>query len=151
LFHCKMRWVFLVNTHVFKMIVYIEKLDQIGFVIDHKLSVDLVLQSLLQSFSQFIMNYRMNKLDSTLPKLLNMLKTAKGALKKEENSILLVHSFWMSKKKDKKNKCVVSKANKPTDGIKKDKGTCHHCGKEGYWRRNCKEYLATVKTMKLVL
>jgi hypothetical protein len=88
-----MRWVFLVNTHVFKMIGYIEKLDQLGFVIDHKLSVDLVLQSLLQSFSQFIMNYRMNKLDSTLPKLLNMLKTAKGALKKEENSILLVHSF----------------------------------------------------------
>jgi hypothetical protein len=36
----------------------------------------------------------------------------------------------MSKKKDKKNKGVVSKANKPTDGIKKDKGTCHHCGKE---------------------
>jgi hypothetical protein len=75
------------------MIGYIEKLDQLGFVIDHKLSVDLVLQSLLQSFSQFIMNYRMNKLDSTLPKLLNMLKTAKGALKKEENSILLAHSF----------------------------------------------------------
>jgi len=55
----------------------------------------------------------------------------------------------MSKKKDKKNKCVVFKANKPTGGIKKDKDICHHYGKEGHWRRNCKEYLATVKAEKL--
>ena len=25
------------------------------------------------------------------------------------------------------------------------KGTCYHYGKEGHWRRNCKEYLAAVK------
>jgi len=63
------------NTHVLKMIGYIKKLGQLGFVMDHELSVDLVLQSLSQNFLQFIMNYHMNKLDSTL---LNMLKTAKG-------------------------------------------------------------------------
>jgi hypothetical protein len=43
-------------------------------------------------------------------------------------------------KKDKKNKGVVSKANKPTRSIKKDKGTCHHCDKE---------YLATMKEKML--
>jgi hypothetical protein len=53
----------------------------------------------------------------------------------------------MSKKKDKKNKGVVFKVNKPTRGIKKDKGICYHCAKEGYWRRNC--HLATVKANKL--
>jgi hypothetical protein len=57
-----------------------------------------------------------------------MLKTAERALKKEKVSVLLVQYFRMSKK-DKKIKCVVSKANKPIWGIKKDKGTYHHCGK----------------------
>jgi hypothetical protein len=38
----------------------------------------------------------------------------------------------MSKKKDKKNKDDVSKANKPIEGIKKNKGICHHYSKEGH-------------------
>ena len=71
------------------MITYIEKLDQLGFVMDHELSIELILQSLPQSFSQFIMNYHMNKLDSTLSKLFNMLKTAERALKKEKDLVLL--------------------------------------------------------------
>jgi predicted rRNA methylase YqxC with S4 and FtsJ domains len=88
----------------------------------------------------------MNKLDSTL-KLFNMLKTAERALKKEKDLVLLVQSSRMSKKKDKNNKGVVSKVNKLTRSIKKDKGICYHYGKEGYWRRNC--HLATVKANKL--
>jgi hypothetical protein len=78
-----------------------------------------------------------------------MAKTAEGAFKKEKCQVLLIQSSRMSKKKDKKNKGVVSKANKPTGGITKDKGTCHHYGKEEHWRRNCKEYLATVNAKKL--
>ena len=34
------------NIFVLKMIGYIEKLGQLGFIIDHELSVDLVLQLL---------------------------------------------------------------------------------------------------------
>ena len=67
LFRCKMTKGSSVNTHILKMNGYIEKLEQLGFVMDRKLSVELVLQSLPQKFSQFIMNYHMNKLDSTLP------------------------------------------------------------------------------------
>lgn len=33
------------NTHVLKMIDYFKKLGQLGFVINHELSIDLVLQS----------------------------------------------------------------------------------------------------------
>jgi|UPI0001D44D62 hypothetical protein len=75
-----------VNIHVLKMIGYIKKLNQLGFVMDHELNVDLVLQSLPQKFSQFIMNYHINKLDSTLPELFNILNIAKRALKKEKRS-----------------------------------------------------------------
>jgi hypothetical protein len=88
----------------------------------------------------------MNKLDSTLLKLF---KIAEKALKKENGPILLIQSSRMSKKENKKNKGDVSKANRPTEDIKKDKGICHHCDEEGHWKRNCKEYLATVKTKKL--
>jgi hypothetical protein len=34
------------NTYVLKIIGYINKLGQLGFIMDHELSVDLVLQSL---------------------------------------------------------------------------------------------------------
>jgi hypothetical protein len=43
LFCCKMIEGSLVSNHVLKMIGYIEKLSQLGFVMDHILSVDLVL------------------------------------------------------------------------------------------------------------
>jgi hypothetical protein len=36
------------------------------------------------------MNYHINKLESTLPEVLNMLKTTERALKKENELVLLV-------------------------------------------------------------
>jgi len=116
LFCCMMTEGSSVNTHVLKMIGYIKKLDQLGFVMDHELSVDLVLHSLPKNFLQFIMNYHMNKLDNIL---FNMLKTAKGILKKKKSQVLLVQSSKMFKKKDRKNKGVVSKGNKPNGALRK--------------------------------
>jgi hypothetical protein len=73
-----------------------------------------------------------------------MLKIVEGALKKENDSVLLeCLKKWIKRIR------VLSLKQKPTRGIKKDKGICHHCGKEGHWMRNCKEYLATVKAKKL--
>ena len=60
-----------------------------------------------------------------------MLKTIEGTLKKEKCHVLLIHSSKMFKKKSKKNKSHVSKAKKPTGGIK-IRGTHHHCGKDGH-------------------
>ena len=114
LFRCKMIKGSSVNTYILRMIGYIEELGQLGFVMDLELNVDLALQSLPQSISQFIMNYHMNKLDSTLLELLNMLKTTKRAFKKEKCLVLLLHYSRICNKKDEKNKGVVSKANKPT-------------------------------------
>jgi hypothetical protein len=76
------------NTHVLKMIGYIEKLGELDFVIDHELGVELVLLSLPQNFSQFIINYHMNKLDSILLELFNILKTVEGPLRKKKTQFL---------------------------------------------------------------
>ncbi|WRX24757.1 hypothetical protein QQP08_017244 [Theobroma cacao] len=51
LFRCKMVEMSFLRPHVPKMIGLIEKLRQLGLAMDHGLSIDLILQSLLDSFS----------------------------------------------------------------------------------------------------
>ncbi|MCR4790616.1 MAG: DDE-type integrase/transposase/recombinase, partial [Treponemataceae bacterium] len=137
-----------VQDHCLKVIDLITRLSQLGFAMDSELSQDLILQSLPDSFSQFVVNYHMNKLNSSLPELLNMLKTAESHIKKDKGPILLVGE---SSKKKSDNKGSKKKLN-PKSRIKKKKekkisgpGTCFHCGKMGHWKRNCKSFLASVK------
>ena len=101
---------------------------------DGELSQDLILQSLPDSFSQFVINYHMNKLNTSLPELLNMLKIVESHFRDEKASVLLVDKI--NKKKGKK---VFKKKINPKAGIFKKKAkkvsaksTCYHCGKEGH-------------------
>ncbi|KAM2914482.1 hypothetical protein COP2_045003 [Malus domestica] len=117
---------------------------------------DFILASLSDSFLQFVMNYNMNKMDSTLSELLNMLVTAEKTMKKENvagTAAVAYNKPYSSKAKPQgkgKGKENKSPTPKPKGGVKKKKamepkGTCHHCGKEGHWKRNCRLYLATLK------
>ncbi|XP_070677850.1 uncharacterized protein [Malus domestica] len=72
-----------VHQHVLKMIGLIEQLESLGTPLDGELAQDFILASLFDSFSQFVMNYNMNKMDSTLSELLNMLVIAEKTMKKE--------------------------------------------------------------------
>lgn len=56
---------------------------------DAKLSVDLVLQFLLDLFSQFILNFNMNVMEKYLPKSLTMLKTVEQDMKKSKPVLLV--------------------------------------------------------------
>lgn len=56
------------------------------------------MQLLPVNYSQFIMNYNINKIESSLPELLNMIKSAKTSIKKERAIVKLVEG---SKKKKK--------------------------------------------------
>ena len=93
----------------------------------------------------------MNKLNINLPELLNMLKIAESHFKGEKAQVL--HVDKISKKKAKKSS---KKKMNPKAGISKKKvkkvfakNTCYHCGKEGYWKRNCKKLLATIKSVNI--
>ena len=88
-----------VQNHVLMVIDLITRLGQLGFVMDGELNQDLILQSLLDSFSQFVLNYHMNKLNTSLPELLNMLKTAESHIKKEKAPLLLVNNKKKAGKK----------------------------------------------------
>ena len=87
-----------IGPHMLHMINLIEKLACLGFMIDHELSIDLVLQSLPHSYSQFVLNFNMNKLEATLPKLKNMLTIANPNLKKDMGHMMVVQKSGTRKK-----------------------------------------------------
>ena len=107
----------IIQDHVLIVIDLIIRLDQLRFMMDGELSQDLILQSLLKSFSQFIVNYHMNKLDTSLFELLNMIKIAESHIKKDKAPLLLMDGI-SKKKTDKKGS---RKRLNPKGGIMKRK------------------------------
>ena len=90
----------------------------------------------------------MNKLNTSLSELLNMLKIVESHLKKNKAPLLIVDGINKKKSGKKGSKRRLN----AKGGIKKKKGkkasgqmTYFHCGKPGHWKRNCKVYLANVK------
>ena len=88
----------------------------------------------------------MNKLNTTLPELLNMLKIAKSHFKSEKALLLVDKKKSMAERKDSKRK------QNPKGSIQKRKKAkdfandiYFHCGKQGHWKKNCKSYLVSLK------
>ncbi|KAK8562296.1 hypothetical protein V6N12_010380 [Hibiscus sabdariffa] len=156
LFQCKMSEGSPVGAHVIKMMGYIQALEKLGFALNDELATDVILQSLPDSFNQFVMNFNMNEINKTLPQLLGMLRTAESNMKKGgSKSVLMVR---VAKEKGKKvaksmgsgkTKPKGKEALKPKGGVSKD-GKCFHCGKTGHWKRKCPIYLEDVKKAKAV-
>ncbi|VFQ70630.1 unnamed protein product [Cuscuta campestris] len=154
LFGCKLPVGNPVGPHVLKMIGYVETLEKLGFSLRQELATDLILQSFLELYKQFVVNYEMRGFDKLLPKLLKMSQTAEKCLTKGKgSSVLLIQGGKVKKKKFRKFgtkgkgkiKHESTSSNlKPKGGVAKD-SRCHHCGKQGHWRRNCKDYLAFKK------
>ena len=78
-----------VLAHVLKMIKWIERLSMLEVELLVEMSTDLI-QSLLDSISQFIVNLNMNKIQDSLPELLNMLTPAEGNLYEEKPQVFFV-------------------------------------------------------------
>ena len=76
-----------------------------------------------------------------------MLKIVESHFKDEKASIHLVDKIDKKKTKKGSKKKMNSKTGISKKKAKKvsTKGIGYHCGKEGHWKRNCKEYLAIVK------
>ncbi|XP_052490622.1 uncharacterized protein LOC128042979 [Gossypium raimondii] len=74
LFQCKLAEGSPVGLHVLKMIGYIESMSKFGFPLSQELATDVILQSLSDSYSQFVLNFNMNEIDKTLPQLLRIAK-----------------------------------------------------------------------------
>src|ERR1041384_3566221 len=76
LWECKMAEGSSLREHVIKLVGYARRLNALGFAIPTTLGTDILLASRPPSYNDFIMNYNMNGLDTTIDKLFAMLKTA---------------------------------------------------------------------------
>ena len=140
-----------VSVHVLKMINMIERLENLDFSMDANIQTDLILQSLPDSFAQFIVNFHLNKIEVSLSELHNHLVTAQSTMKGngKEAALMIASSSGESKKKKKKS--IKFSHPKPTGGVSKKKGNfkvgakCFHCQMEGHWKRNCPKYLESIK------
>ena len=101
--------------YALKMHGYIVRLDQLGFGMDNELSIDLILAGLLDSISQFVLNYKMNDKETTILELINLLKIVEPDLVKEGKTVMLVNSssFKKGSKNKKKRKITKQKGGRP--------------------------------------
>ena len=115
---------------------------------DNELYIYLILHSWSSTFLHFVMNFNMHKMEVTLPELCNMLKTTQENLPDTPRPIMVVAT---SKRKGKQKGKWKKGTLKPTKGIQKKKepkGICFRYGKKRHWKRNCNEYLESLKGKK---
>src|SRR3954465_750277 len=141
-----------VSEHMLKMSRNANKLQSLGIVIPNALGIHRALQSLPPNYKNFVMNYNMQNMDKSLPKLFSMLKSAEVEIKKE-HQMLMVNKTTKFKKQGKSkkkgnfkkgSKKVTSPAKKTKAGPKPDT-ECFYFKGEGHWKRNCPKYLADMK------
>ncbi|KAJ1387033.1 gag-polypeptide of LTR copia-type [Sesbania bispinosa] len=86
-----------VGHHVLKMINLIEQLEKSGCKLGKELSQDLILQSVTGTFSQFIVNFNMNKMDCDLHEMLNLLIDYENQIASDKTKGTVMKHIIMSK------------------------------------------------------
>ena len=82
----------------------IKELGKLELDMQKKLQMDLILQSLMSSYSQFIINFYMNKLNCNIPELVNMLVATERILKSSKGTVFAMERTSFKKKSGWKKK-----------------------------------------------
>ncbi|XP_061371656.1 uncharacterized protein LOC133314233 [Gastrolobium bilobum] len=94
-----------VRDHYLSMIANFKKAEDHGVKFEQEVKVDLLLQSLPEYFTQFKMNYNMNKMNLNLTQLMHELESAEQSLVKQGSAFYAGESSVKPKGKPKgKNK-----------------------------------------------
>ena len=142
------------REHCLRMISNLNTLEVLGADIDGESRVDMILQSLPESFKEFRLNYNMNKKVYTLSELMNELVAAEGILGTSNIDANMVEASTSQpklkgkgKKKKKKKDFTKQDGKQIALGVsnkgKKIKEKCFHYGENGHWKRNCPKFKAT--------
>ena len=78
-----------VRDHCLKMMGHISTAEVMGAKMDQEMKIDMILESLPNSFGQFKMNYNMNKLKLTPVELMHELESAERSLVKQRSLVML--------------------------------------------------------------
>ena len=145
-----------VSEHILKMSGYHNHLTQLGVNLRDDSVIDRVLQSLPPSYKGFVMNYNMQGMNKMISELFAMLKVAEVEMRKD-HQVLMVNKTTSFKKKGKEKKKgnfkkngkpVAAQEKKPKSGPKPET-ECFYCKGTGHWKRNCPNYLADKKDVKV--
>ena len=129
-----------VRDHCLKMMGHISTAEVMGAKLDQEMKIDLILESLPNSFGKFKLNYNMNKLKLTPIELMHELESAERSLVKQGNAY---HAESSSKPKGKPKGRKKNKQQKETGPVfkptamKKPKGKCFKCRQKGHWKKDC--------------
>ncbi|XP_038685736.1 uncharacterized protein LOC119985520 [Tripterygium wilfordii] len=76
-----------VREHMLKVMEYLYEALDLGAEIDGQTQMDMVLETLSSSFSQFKLNFNMNKMEMSLPMLMKELQSAEQIMGKERSCL----------------------------------------------------------------
>ncbi|KAK4838721.1 hypothetical protein QYF36_015896 [Acer negundo] len=131
-----------VKDHMMKVIAHLNIAELHGAEIDGETKIDMVVNSLSDSFDQFKLDYTLNKKEYTLQGLMQDVQSAEKILVKGKGQeihmvgkVATVKARQKVKKQQKKKQLGPIK--KETKKVTKIKGKCFLCGKKGHWKRNC--------------
>ena len=117
------------------MIGFFNEMEILEVEINVKTKVDMMLETLLDSFKQFKLDYSMNMVN--LLKLMRELHRVEGILKDQKSVHMVVNSLnSFTKKKKNKNGNTQKKKKKKFKGKEnksKGKDKCLFCGKKGWF------------------
>ena len=126
-----------VKGHMIHMIGLLYNMEILEAKIDGETQVDMVLETLLDNFKQFKLNYNMNKMVMNLPELMRELQIAEGILKDQKGIHMGVKHSSGSSNQKKKNTMKSTKQKGKFKGKEKKKkingqGKCFFCGHKGH-------------------
>ena len=130
-FSCKMEENSSVSEHILRMSGLHYRLSQLGVKLPDDSLIDRVLESLPPSYKGFVMNYNMQGMNKTIPKLFAMLKATEVEIKKE-HQVLMVNKTTSFKKKGKGKKKGNFKKNSKQVVAQENETECFYCKQTGH-------------------
>ncbi|KAH9670969.1 Integrase catalytic domain-containing protein [Citrus sinensis] len=124
-----------VRDHVLKMMDYLNEVEIHGVQINDKSKINMVIESLPDTFKEFKVSYILNNKDMTLIELMHELHAIEEFYHSRKLSEKGFPSRLKSKDKNEQARVGISKLSTKRSG--KPKGKCYKCGQKGHWKKDC--------------